>query len=584
MDCYSSSYGDLSSETSSLSTNVDSLDWSTDPDDPKLLFANKVLARDWLQAALVEATTLNRDLASESKGKMSRDDLLLLTDLLEVHDGNAFYPKCSYLAQAAHYVKVACEYEESKELENAFYAYKSCIEILLKGVITEKDSDKRACVSEKVTEYITIASQILLNSIQPFYSDEKVWSEGYFSSNTNFDHLVRPSNELNTFRVFKLLNKSMVVFDDLGAKYALKLLPKSFNENWSFKNFPPQMESTSNICGVYELPHAYVFCLEYIVGDLLISRMQPSHNFSETNEIPVSTYQDTSQSSEVNEQRSRCETGSFHRDHSSNTITDLSQFEPRAPSSLESSFEKSEKSLAELLFAEPDSDNSDFALTLTEEELRKSQTPTRKAPVRPVVSSANFVESFVAYNAAIHNNTRNKRRSMNMYTIPVRLLQKWIAQMVQYLNEIHSLGIFWGCLTPRDIFLHRNGNIKFKHCFSWLYDSVEIDQKWLSDRYCVNFIAPELLDDVIFMKPNSKSDLWSLGAVLYTLITGRLFVEDYPSYSIEEVDKFDLPSEFDSPSLQNLLFQLLQQVPTRRLNFENAKDDSFFNILSFPEI
>ena len=543
------------------------------------LFANKVLVRDWLQAALVEANSLKQATSLKSSSGSAID--LLRNDCLEPLDANAFYPKSSYLAQAGHYIKVANEYESCGELENAFYAYKSCIEILLIGVATEKDPDKRACVSDKVTEYITVASQILLNSLLPLYNEDGgLWREHLISSNPNFDHLKRPLSELNSYRVFKILNQSVVVFDDLGAKYILRVIPKCANRSFRFDKCPPQLDLMSNICSVYELENVWVFCLEYIMGELLITRMQPDHGISlvETPENLDNGLMFVPNETELENGAEKKQTESINRVSASNTITELQNDN----SNLTNSCEKREKSLAELLFSEADSDNSDFALTLTENDLREATSPKCQRYKRDEVSTANFIAAFVKFNATSAQPTIRKQSS-KIGKAPLKVVQKWITQMLQCLNELHSLEVFWGCITPRDIFLHRNGNIKFKHCLTWLNDSKSIDE-WLLDPYCVSFIAPELLEDFMFMVPNSQSDLWSLGAVIYTLITGRFFAADFPSYLLEEEEIMDLPGEFNCAGLQNLLRYLLQRRPDLRLTFEEAISDPFLNSFHFPEI
>eukprot|EP01127_Copromyxa_protea_P020312 TRINITY_DN6779_c0_g1_i3.p1 TRINITY_DN6779_c0_g1~~TRINITY_DN6779_c0_g1_i3.p1 ORF type:complete len:280 (-),score=56.82 TRINITY_DN6779_c0_g1_i3:115-954(-) len=168
-----------------------------------------------------------------------------------------------------------------------------------------------------------------------------------------------------------------------------------------------------------------------------------------------------------------------------------------------------------------------------------------------------------------------------------------IAQIVNGLEYLHSLGILYGDLKPENVLVMGNGTISLTDFGSSRYikdikdgDRVEGTKEYLS---------PEAASG----KPVLESDLWSLGCVVFQVLTGNLppwlEEEDLDENRVvtfagdEERRQKRFPTSFPSVATE-LVEKLLHLDPYKRLGSEKnggyslLKQDIFFEGIDWETV
>lgn len=154
-------------------------------------------------------------------------------------------------------------------------------------------------------------------------------------------------------------------------------------------------------------------------------------------------------------------------------------------------------------------------------------------------------------------------------------IQKYIKDLAEGLKYLSQYNIIHRDLKPQNLLISNCGDIKISD-FGFAKEHNNIDN--LKQTYCGSplYMAPEILH---YQKYNSKSDLWSVGIIIYEMITGK------PPYHVKNfyqlmklIDKENiiLPYKYKlyiSKELQSLLLRLLVKEPQNRIGWF-----AFFNV------
>ena len=162
-------------------------------------------------------------------------------------------------------------------------------------------------------------------------------------------------------------------------------------------------------------------------------------------------------------------------------------------------------------------------------------------------------------------NLRNfiDKHKNNNILIEENILKNVISQMCTGITEIHNKNIIHRDLKPENIFMNKNMDIKIgdfgiaKEFNS--YKSKEITKNKAGTDF---YIAPEILQKGIY---NEKSDLWSLGCIIYELFTLNIYYTDRFMYEIKKVD-----SDIYNYKWQKLIDSLLQTDYKKRININQV--------------
>jgi len=136
-----------------------------------------------------------------------------------------------------------------------------------------------------------------------------------------------------------------------------------------------------------------------------------------------------------------------------------------------------------------------------------------------------------------------------------------LLSILDSLSVLHCQGIIFGDLKPTHIFVDKKNNVKL------------IDPGYDPDIITPIYAAPEALTD----SPNFSSDIYSVGIILYEILTGEKAFKGSLSKIIENKLKKGLPSpEEKNPSVPGEINLLIQRMTSKDLNnrlksIENVK-------------
>uniref|UniRef100_A0A4X2KRS5 Ribosomal protein S6 kinase delta-1 n=1 Tax=Vombatus ursinus TaxID=29139 RepID=A0A4X2KRS5_VOMUR len=166
------------------------------------------------------------------------------------------------------------------------------------------------------------------------------------------------------------------------------------------------------------------------------------------------------------------------------------------------------------------------------------------------------------------------------FYIPEGCIQRWAAEMVVALDALHREGIVCRDLNPNNILLNDRGHIQLTYFSRWSEVEDSCDSDAIERMYC----APEV---GAITEETEACDWWSLGAVLFELLTGRTLAECHPA-GINTHTALNLP-ECVSEEARSLIQQLLQFNPVERLGagvagVEDIKSHPFFTPVDWAEL
>jgi len=168
-----------------------------------------------------------------------------------------------------------------------------------------------------------------------------------------------------------------------------------------------------------------------------------------------------------------------------------------------------------------------------------------------------------------------------------KLVRTYFRQILSGLEFLHNLGIAHLDLKPDNIFIAENNQIKIAD-FDMSY--IKGDPEILSFGTC-NFRSPEIMSHR--SQNPYASDIYSLGCVLFFMITGGLVPRDENDYRREEMitrmirnkseefwdligEKIGKSSDFFSKDFKELFFSLINDDASARPSIEDIKNSKWF--------
>uniref|UniRef100_A0A669P306 non-specific serine/threonine protein kinase n=1 Tax=Phasianus colchicus TaxID=9054 RepID=A0A669P306_PHACC len=166
------------------------------------------------------------------------------------------------------------------------------------------------------------------------------------------------------------------------------------------------------------------------------------------------------------------------------------------------------------------------------------------------------------------------------FYIPEDCIQRWAAEMVVALDALHREGIVCRDLNPNNILLNDRGHIQLTYFSRWREVEDSCDNDAIERMYC----APEV---GAILEETEACDWWSLGAILFELLTGKTLVECHPS-GINTHTSLSIPDHV-SKEARSLIQQLLQFNPAERLGagvagVEDIKSHPFFALIEWGDL
>uniref|UniRef100_H3A6J1 Ribosomal protein S6 kinase delta-1 n=1 Tax=Latimeria chalumnae TaxID=7897 RepID=H3A6J1_LATCH len=164
--------------------------------------------------------------------------------------------------------------------------------------------------------------------------------------------------------------------------------------------------------------------------------------------------------------------------------------------------------------------------------------------------------------------------------IPESYIQIWAAEMIVALDSLHQEGIVCRDLNPNNILLNDRGHIQLTYFSRWSEVEDSCDSDAIERMYC----APEIGS---IAEETEACDWWSLGAVLFELLTGTSLYQCHPA-GINTHTSLNMP-DYVSEEARSLIQQLLQFNPSERLGagvsgVEDIKSHPFFTKLDWAKL
>ena len=146
------------------------------------------------------------------------------------------------------------------------------------------------------------------------------------------------------------------------------------------------------------------------------------------------------------------------------------------------------------------------------------------------------------------------------------ILYNIIKQLCIGIKEIHNKNIIHRDLVPEHIFINENNEIKLGGFDISRYQIA----KFLDDEYfggtCFQYMPPEILKELEFLF-NEKSNMWSLGCIIYELFNLSKYYDDRADNKIKKLD-FNIYNN----KWQEIINSLLQKDYNKRMNINEVCD------------
>uniref|UniRef100_A0A4W3II95 Protein kinase domain-containing protein n=1 Tax=Callorhinchus milii TaxID=7868 RepID=A0A4W3II95_CALMI len=477
--------------------------------------------------------------------------------------------KRDYLVDAAKQIRLALDREVNEDYQAAFNYYKNGVDLLLKGVQVDPNKERREAVKRKTTQYLKRAEEIFNSHLQENGADHT----GGFSS-LRFRPiriLSSPVENLKMSKVIAVIDKVLLVQNPSSNEtFIVKSLSKCSLVNRERQTIIPQgVPFMVRLLQFYVSDDAVFLHLEHVAGKVKDRRGAEQG----TSQPRISRLSQSEQKTSVS------------------VLNTVQQPSVELRSSTLTIVEPLRKSKLKGLSTEEDLDFEDVSHLRTNSQFDVlNQVPVshvhsdQKVTDSRAVSGKDFelcrtASGSVPVPSDSHTVEGGQSSLPSPFTCPNNELV-WVAELVLALESLHQQGIVCQDLNPRNVLLDSSGHVCLTYFGQWSEVEVQCSSKAVEDMYC----APEVGG---ILEVTEVCDWWSLGALLFELLTGMTLAQCYPS-RIQPHTQLRLPDHL-SPAAASLVRQLLKWDCRWRLGsgengVQEIKSHPFFSSVQWTKL
>ncbi|EGG17682.1 putative protein serine/threonine kinase [Cavenderia fasciculata] len=160
----------------------------------------------------------------------------------------------------------------------------------------------------------------------------------------------------------------------------------------------------------------------------------------------------------------------------------------------------------------------------------------------------------------------------------------YLAELILGLEHLHELGICHRDLKPENILLDSEGHIVLTD-FGLAKEEIGEDELTPCKSFCgtLEYMAPEIITRNGYGK---AVDIWSVGILMYDMLVGHPPFTNKNNATLQDMILKEKPKipKFVSPHGQNLIANLLQKDPKKRLTIQKIKKHGFFKGLEWHKL
>ncbi|KAL1378964.1 hypothetical protein pipiens_015248 [Culex pipiens pipiens] len=496
-----------------------------------------------------------------------------------------------YIVEAAMVFSRAAQAEANGRYKEAFDEYKAGIDRLLTGAKTDANAARKKMAKEKTCKYVTRAEEIyekyLLHQeddailqLSPICLDDP---------SSPIQLLERPLNYLSRYKVVRVLEGRVMQVQDVTDRkfYVMKGIRKPAGGFSQASSLPYNVPYMVPLVAYFQSESSVFLLLKLVAGGKLYDYIA---SYRKSDEFTPPTSEDSAGGAgDDSEPETKAQESSNESDSSVTTTTSAfdSGFidlvndynskpapipDPEPPQEVEQAQEAVDMDVSDLVSC------SQQLLRAVSQTIEQSdqQRPRSELLER---EGGKLLAAAVPKRPHIDTSQLELRTAAQPDQLPEGCVKQWISELIIAVDNLHFNGIVCGDLTMDNLLLGPEGQLLLTYFYrkERFPDAATLATELRPEAVQQLYVAPE--------RPLQPcSDYWSIGVILFEMLTRRSFLACHPAgvfcyLDVQYPDAVDISDE-----ARQLLDGLLQPLPENRFDFKEIIASAFFHTIDWSEV